>query len=128
MPQPSSLGAAIIAGDVDEIVTGYLALARRLVDADQLSTAARELEEAIDLVTAGAGPAAPDAPAPVWRLLLTLAAIYDGLGDRERARGAALHAHAHATRCHSSVGRERARALIERLGITRLERMSCGLT
>lgn len=113
---PAHLCEAIRRGDVTQIVNGYLELARRLVDDQALAAAARQLEEAVDLVTAGAGPHAPDAPEPLWRLLLTLAAVYDGLGDRMRARRAALDGRSHAIRCRSPVGRERAGALIERLG------------
>lgn len=107
---------AIARGDVPRIVAGYLELARTFVDGHELERAVASLEEAIDLVTCGAGRCAVDAPEPVWRLLLTLAALYDGLGDRARARRAALDGQAQAARCNSPVGRGRARALIERLG------------
>lgn len=111
-----ALRAAIMSGDVPAMVRGYLALARALVDGENLAGAAAELEEAIDVITAGCGPQAIGAPDALWRVLLTLAAVYDGLGDRSRARRAALDAKAQAIRCNSPVGRERARALIERLG------------
>jgi serine/threonine protein kinase len=107
---------AIERGDVAQIVAGYLDIARHLVDEQRLRAAAKQLEEGIDIITAGAGPSATDAPEPLWRLLLTLAAVYDGLGDRARARGAALAGQSHADRTSSPVGRERARALIVRLG------------
>jgi serine/threonine-protein kinase len=118
---------AIARGDVPQIVAGYLELARTLVDARELDRAVTSLEEGVDLITGGVGPGAVDAPEPVWRLLLTLAALYDGLGDRGRARRAALDGQAQAIRCNSPVGRERARALIERLGqrVSAPERKAC---
>lgn len=115
-PVRLALAEAITRGDVAQIVAGYLGLARSLVDRHDLGGAIAQLEEGIDVVTAGTGPSAPDAPEPVWRLLLALAALYDGIGDHARARRAALTARAQATRCNSPVGRERARALIARLG------------
>ncbi len=108
------LGEAIARGAVDAIVAGYLQLARTLVDEHRLASAASELEEAIDLVTHGRGPSAADAPEPAWRVLLALAAIYDGLGDPIRARKIATEAHDLAARNRSAIGAERAHALIER--------------
>ena len=120
-PQPATrtqdfraeLGASIARGDVAAIVTGYLGLARSLVDEHRLPAAARELEEAIDLLTRGDGPMSPDAPEPVWRVLLALAAIYAGTGD-PRADRAAADAREVALRARSSVGCERAHALLQR--------------
>ncbi|MGE5185002.1 MAG: serine/threonine-protein kinase, partial [Acidobacteriota bacterium] len=108
------LGDAIARGAVDEIVAGYLDLARALVDERRLPDAAAELAEAVDLLTRGGGPLALDAPEPVWRVLLALAAIYAGIGDAPRARQAATAAHELATRVHSVVGTERAYALLQR--------------
>lgn len=112
-----ALGLAITRGDLDQIVAGYLELAGVLVDARQLMAAAKELEEAIDLITHGGGPAAPNAPEPLWRLLLALASIYAGLGDPLRALDAARAGRRHAERQDSAVGRTRARALAARLGL-----------
>jgi serine/threonine protein kinase len=108
------LGSAITSGAVDAIVAGYLQLARALVDEHRLASAASELEEAVDLLTHGQGPAAADAPEPAWRILLALAAIYAGLGDPIRARKVAVVAHDLAARNCSDIGAERAHALIER--------------
>ncbi|MGE0548149.1 MAG: serine/threonine-protein kinase [Kofleriaceae bacterium] len=116
----ASIGEAIISGDHHEIAIRYLELARMLVDDQQLPAAARELEEAIDVVTVGEGPSSRRSPV-LWRLLLALAAIYDGLGD-SRAEQTALDGHAHAVAIGSDVGRERAVALRRRLQATRHNR------
>ena len=101
---------------VAEAVTAALELARALVDEHSLWGARRELEETIDLLTGGAGVDAPDAPEPLWRLLLSLAALYHGLHDPVRARRAALAGYHLAVRHRSDLGRERASALLDRLG------------
>ncbi|MGE0872064.1 MAG: serine/threonine-protein kinase [Kofleriaceae bacterium] len=116
----ASIGEAIISGDHHEIAIRYLELARMLVDDQQLEAAARELEEAIDVVTLGEGPSSRRSPV-LWRILLALAAVYDGLGD-ERAEQIALDGHAHAAAIGSDVGRERAIALRRRLQVTRQNR------
>ncbi len=101
---------------VGEAVTAALELARALVDEHSLWAARRELEETIDRLTGGAGVDAPDAPEPLWRLLLSLAALYHGLHDPVRARRAALAGYHLAVRHRSDLGRERARSLLDRLG------------
>ncbi|MCE9578068.1 MAG: serine/threonine protein kinase [Deltaproteobacteria bacterium] len=111
----TQLAHAIGAGSVDAIALGYLALGRALVSAERLEAAIDELQEGVDLLTAGHGPTAPHAPRPLWQLLAALAALHDATGDRVAARRYALAAHQQAVACHSLIGRDRARALLDRL-------------
>ena len=108
-----AVACAIRAGDVDAIVVSYLDLSRALIDDHQLLAAATELEEGVTLLSCEAGP--PDARSPIWRLLLSLAAVYDGLGDPVRARRAAFASREDALRSDDIVGQDRTRALIERM-------------
>ena len=101
---------------VGEAVSAALEVARALVDDHSLWGARRELEEVVDLLTHGGGVDAPDAPEPLWRLLLSLAALYHGLHDPVRARRAAMAGYHLAVRHRSDLGRERASALLDRLG------------
>ena len=104
---------AIRAGDVDAIVGSYLELSRALIDDHQLRAAATELEEAVTLLSCGSG--ATRVRAPIWRLLLSLAAVYDGLGDPIRARSAAFASRNDALQANDVVGEVRAAALIDRM-------------
>jgi serine/threonine protein kinase len=99
----------IATGDVDSIAIAYLDLARALVDEHQLATAISELEEGVELLSVRSG-------GPAWRLLLTLSALHDGIGDRRRARAIANAAREHAMRAKSALGCERAARLCARLG------------
>ncbi len=109
------LASAMQRGAVDRVVVTSLELARALVDNHCLSSAVRELERVVHALTHGTGILATDAPAALWRVLLTLAALYQGLGDPMRARRAATAAHNYATLHGSDVGRERAATLLDRL-------------
>ncbi|HEY3801043.1 MAG TPA: serine/threonine-protein kinase [Kofleriaceae bacterium] len=102
--------SAIRAGSVERIATGYLELARELVDRHELDIAEAELEEGVDLLMSC------DRPGPVWRLLLSLAALYDHRGEHQRARIAARAARDHAAETGSTIGRERSERLCARLG------------
>jgi serine/threonine protein kinase len=102
--------AVVAAGDsadVDEQVVAYLELARALVDQRELSTAIGQLE-------AGAARLARS-DGQIWRLQLTLAALYDGSGDRVRACATMREAFEQAGRIGSVIGQQRARALFVRL-------------
>ena len=99
--------------DVAGFVVAHLELAETLIGAHDLTTAIRELEGALSLAPA-LGPAARDAP--LWRLQLMLAGLYDCRGDRTRARQVAAAARMQALRVGSSVGCARADVLIKRLG------------
>ena len=102
--------AAIKDGSVERIAAAYLRLACELVDLHQPTVAEAELEEAVDLVMAA------ESHGPVWRLLLSLAALYDYRGDHVRARLAARAARDHAAETGSVLGREHSERLCARLG------------
>jgi serine/threonine-protein kinase len=111
----SAVGAAIVAGDTHAIASSYLELARSLVADRHADVAVRELEQAVDVLTAGDGPATQTPPSPLWRVLLALAAIYDGIGEAGRARMTARHAWCAASHAHSPTGQHRAAVLLQRL-------------
>jgi hypothetical protein len=102
----AAIGDAIVRGDVCDIAAGYLELARVLVNQGSLGTAVAELDEALDMLS----PALP-----VWPILLSLAALHDGLGDRARAHSIGCRAHDDAARAGSSIGTSRAATLLARL-------------
>jgi len=108
-----ALAQACACSDPGPIIVAYLELARRLIDDHKLSDAVHELERGIEIV------AGLPRGGPLWRLLLALAALYDGIGSRKRAREAALLAQAWAARDDSDIGRERARTLSARLARSR---------
>jgi hypothetical protein len=101
-------GVAILQGDVDAIAVAYLELSRALIDLHRIPIAIAELEEGIELLSASEDPLRR---APLWRLLLSVAALYDGHGDRAKARAATCAARAQAVSAGSAVGRERAELL-----------------
>ena len=107
-----AVGAALREGDIDAIAIAYLDLARVLLDAHRVGTAIAELEEGVELLSAVPVGASRS---PLWRLLLSLAAIYGGRGDRARARAVACAARDQAVAAGSAVGRERAERLWTRL-------------
>jgi hypothetical protein len=98
----------------DEAIRAYLALARALVKDEQLGRAASELEQAVGLLCAWTEVG--QAPRGLWRIYLTLAALYAQLGDAPRARRLASIAHNQALVARSRLGEQRARALLVRLG------------
>ncbi|HEU4733206.1 MAG TPA: serine/threonine-protein kinase [Kofleriaceae bacterium] len=77
---------ALAAGDLTRIANGYLALARALAHERRFAAAAFELQEGIDVLTAGRGPAGADACAPVERLIGALEALCEESSDRRLAR------------------------------------------
>jgi hypothetical protein len=103
------LAVAIAHHDVSTIVVSCLDLARALVDGHRLAAAIDELEACIALLRQRFDGT------PLWRLQLTLAALYDGVGDRARARIAARDAREDARMCMSATGCERADLLLARL-------------
>lgn len=107
-----AVGAAILQGDADAIVVAYLELSRALLDERRLALAIAELEEGVALLSM---PGPPRHRAPLWRLLLTLSALYGGSGEREKAIATASAAREQAAAAGSGVGRERAEQLWRRL-------------
>lgn len=111
-PIRATVQKAILDDDDDSIVTSYLELVRALIDESQLATAAAELENGIQILR---GTARHGTPLATWRLQLCLAALYSGLGDPLRARQAASLGQSDAVRAGSTLGRERADALLARI-------------
>jgi tetratricopeptide (TPR) repeat protein len=103
----SAAGAALRAGDQDALCQIYLDLARALDRAGQGERALAELEQAIDVVTAGSGLAS-DGPDRLWRVGLALAARLPSL---PRARELVDRVLALATRRKAPVARARSLAL-----------------
>jgi hypothetical protein len=104
---------ALTSGDGDAIVTSYLELVRALIDGRQIVTAAGELERGLALLRPG--PIARETPAAIWRLQLCLSALYSGMGDHVRAKCAAIVGQDDAMRVASTLGEDRAHALLVRL-------------
>jgi len=115
-----AIGAAIATGDSALIADSYLDLASVLIRTGKGPGAARELEEAIDLMTLGDGPRSPRAPINMWKLVLKLAQLAAADGDMSRSAEHAEVALAQAQRAGSAAGNARARALLatayEKLG------------
>ncbi|HEY0252120.1 MAG TPA: protein kinase, partial [Kofleriaceae bacterium] len=107
-----NVSAAVERGDGDAIVVAYLDLVSVLVENHRLTTAIDELEEGIALFLASRDLTFR---APVWRLMLSLAALYDGNGDRRRAWITARSARDQAALAGSSIGCKRADQLRSRL-------------
>jgi serine/threonine-protein kinase len=97
--------------DLDAIVVAHLELARALVDERVLADAITVLEHGIAELSRSANGVL----APLWRVQLTLAALYDHLGRHTLARTTAQAAQANAARVGSTVGEQRARHLLARL-------------
>jgi serine/threonine protein kinase len=104
-----------VKADVDGVVVAYLARARELVDRHRLASAISELE---------AGLAVVGDAAPAWRLQLSLAALYEGVGNQEAARRAAVDARARAAAHASDVGSARAGRFLVQLS-RRMTRSPC---
>jgi tRNA A-37 threonylcarbamoyl transferase component Bud32 len=87
-PSPEELRAviagALIRGDAAAIAEGYTELASQLARQKRLDAAIRELEEGIDVLTAGQGPRAAVAAEPVRRLATALAALQRRMCRRAR--------------------------------------------
>jgi serine/threonine protein kinase len=94
---------------VEDETVECLGQVRKLVDQHRLGRAIAQLEAGIGRLERRC------ANAPLWRLQLTLAALYDGIGERARARMEASKAQFDARRCHSATGCERAERLLSRL-------------
>ncbi|HEY5952468.1 MAG TPA: serine/threonine-protein kinase [Kofleriaceae bacterium] len=109
----AAIAAALASGDDNGVVSSYLELVRALIDARQMKAAAAELERGLVLLRPRIQVKAT--PPATWRLQLCLAALYSGLGDPARARGAAILGKDDAVRAASIVGEDRARALLVRL-------------
>lgn len=109
----SAVGMAIRLGDVALILDGYGALAAMLERVGARDEAIQELEEALDMVTAGQGDRA--GAAGLWKILLKLADLYRQRGQIERALSTCARALFHVRNDASAEGRAEAQALMRRL-------------
>jgi len=92
------------------IAESCLSRASELLAARDLKGSAQMLQRAVDSLRLSADPSAA-----LWPVLLSLAAVHSGLGDRASARRAALEARQHAERASAQVGMQRADSLLGRL-------------
>jgi serine/threonine-protein kinase len=83
-----AIAIALARGAVPEIAECYAALAAALVRERQLGAAICELEEGIDVVSGGRGSAGAEPSEPVSRLVASLAALYELVGQPGKARRA----------------------------------------
>jgi len=107
-----AIGHAIASGDGGLISELYLDLAAVLTRAGDADSARRELEEGVDLVTAGEGMTARGGPAELWRMLVRLAQLASGAGDHPRALAIAEQALVHARRVASRLGSARIQVML----------------
>ena len=96
--------------DDDAIAATHLTRAAGELSAHHLEDAARHLQLAVDRLRRRACSSQA-----LWPVLLSLAAVRDGLGDRAAALRLAHDARTHATRAHAELGTQRAEALLRRL-------------
>ena len=84
------------------------------------ASAISELEEAVDLITMGEGPASDNAPKQFWRLLLRLGQLHHTKGNSTKGRFLVQHATRLATLHESPLGVARSLAtmagILEALG------------
>jgi len=93
-----------------QIAEACLSRASELLAARDLRGSAQQLQRAVDALRLSIDPSNA-----LWPVLLSLAAVHSGLGDRANARRAALEAKQHAQRAFAEVGIQRAEALLGRL-------------
>ncbi|HEU5055523.1 MAG TPA: protein kinase [Kofleriaceae bacterium] len=107
-----AIGLSIISGQRDLLCELYLDVATTQLREGQVSAATSELEEGIDLVTAGEGGAGSEGPPSLWRLLLRLAQLYALDGKRPEAVRSGQHALRHANRVGARVGAARIQSML----------------
>jgi serine/threonine protein kinase len=108
------LRLAVSSNDPEQIISAYLALASSLLEDRRTTAAIAELEGAVNYLAPNMEDAPPP-PAGLWRIETVLAALYDGMGKKERARRVALVAYQHALRSGCELAETRARNLVGRL-------------
>ena len=108
-----TVGMAIRLGDVALILDSYRGLASMLARTGARDEAIQELEEGLDMVTAGQGDGA--GPEGLWGLLLDLADLYRQRDQIERALSTCARALFHVRNDASAEGRAEAQALMRRL-------------
>lgn len=97
---------------LDLLTDAYLDLATMQLRHGEASAAAKELEESIDLITMGEGPATTNAPAQFWRLLLRLGQLLSSEGQASKALQIVQHAVRLAEEAESTLGVARSHATL----------------
>lgn len=92
-----AIGRAIRSGRVCDLPRLYERRAELLHRNGHVDQAIAELEEALCVITGGAGADACDTPRDLWRVLRLLARLYEVTGALQRARSSADSALRHAT-------------------------------
>lgn len=110
-----AIGLALRCGDRDRLCACYRDLSRTVAKKGDAAAAARELEQAIDVITAGQGLPIADAPRKLWFLAMELAERYLDRREVESARAIAEAALQQAERDGSTRGRGRVSALLARI-------------
>jgi len=110
-----AIGLAIVTGQRDLICDLYLEMATNHLRESLAQEAVAELEEGVDLVTAGEGGRAADGPPTLWRMLYRLAQLHALEGRRDQAAEMGDHALRHAIRAGARVGTARIRSMLSGL-------------
>lgn len=105
-------GFAIMTGQRELLCNLYLDVAVTQLRAGEVASATAEVEEGVDLITTGEGPAALDGPPSMWRLLQRLAQLYRLQHQTEQALRTAIHALRHAERVGARVGMARIQTML----------------
>ncbi len=107
-----AIGQALAGGSGDLIAELYLDLSTVLMRAGNTEAARRELEECLDLVTLGEGATARTGPEILWRVIMRLAQLADGVNDQLRAIQLGECALMHARRIKSRLGSARVQSFL----------------
>jgi hypothetical protein len=110
----AELSRATHRGAITEIVAACLALVEIMIRGHRALAASWVLEQTL-LVIDRLDDRAPRTAEAIWNLMLTLAVLYESLGERGEARDMACVALATAVRADSETGRERALDVLQRL-------------
>ncbi len=117
-----AIGQALMGGGGEQIAELYLDLSTVLMRAGNSAGARRELEECLDLVTHGEGAAARSGPEILWRVVMRLGQLADGVNDHPRSIQYGEHALIHARRVKSRLGVARVQSFLasicDRSGLT----------
>jgi hypothetical protein len=107
-----AIGQALAGGSGELIAELYLDLSTVLMRAGNSEAARRELDECLDLVTLGEGAAASSGPEILWRVIMRLAQLADGVNDTARSIQLGECALMHARRIKSRLGSARVQSFL----------------
>jgi len=107
-----AIGQALAGGSGELITELYLDLSTVLMRAGNPEAARRELDECLELVTFGEGAGASGGPEILWRVIMRLAQLADGVNDLSRAIQLGECALMHARRVKSRLGSARVQSFL----------------